>query len=85
MRSLESSYGASKPSRPLLKLMHRSSCSTLAQDEASCVVYGMPKAAVQRGAVGQVVPLERIPEVIINEVERLAGHAPAASLQAGGR
>ncbi|MCM5679933.1 chemotaxis response regulator protein-glutamate methylesterase [Schlegelella sp. S2-27] len=31
--------------------------STLAQDEASCVVYGMPKEAVRRGAVQRSVPL----------------------------
>jgi two-component system chemotaxis response regulator CheB len=30
---------------------------TLAQDEASCVIYGMPRAAAERGAVTHVVPL----------------------------
>ncbi|MBI4703078.1 MAG: chemotaxis-specific protein-glutamate methyltransferase CheB [Deltaproteobacteria bacterium] len=33
---------------------------TLVQDEASSVVYGMPSAAVQTGAVDEVVPLERL-------------------------
>lgn len=33
---------------------------TLAQDEASCVVYGMPKEAVRRGAVERSVPLSAI-------------------------
>ena len=31
---------------------------TLAQDEASCVVYGMPKAAIEKGYASRVVPLE---------------------------
>ena len=33
---------------------------TLAQDEASCVVYGMPKAAVALGAAQHILPLEQI-------------------------
>src|SRR5208283_4173938 len=33
---------------------------TIAQDEASCIVFGMPKEAISRGAVDMVVPLERI-------------------------
>lgn len=37
---------------------------TLAQDEASCVVYGMPKAIVDAGLADVVSPLEKIGEVI---------------------
>jgi two-component system chemotaxis response regulator CheB len=33
---------------------------TVAQDEESCVVFGMPKEAIQRGAVMRVLPLLRI-------------------------
>lgn len=33
---------------------------TLAQDEASCVVYGMPRAAVEKGAAMEVLPLSQI-------------------------
>ncbi|MFA5257703.1 MAG: chemotaxis response regulator protein-glutamate methylesterase [Opitutales bacterium] len=33
---------------------------TFAQDEASCVVYGMPKAAVELGAVQKIAPLDKI-------------------------
>ena len=33
---------------------------TIAQDEASCVVFGMPAEAIKRGAVAKVLPLERI-------------------------
>jgi len=42
---------------------------TIAQDEASCVVYGMPKEAVRSGAVEHVVPLDRIPETIFTCLE----------------
>lgn len=39
---------------------------TIAQDEASCIVYGMPKAAVEQGAVRQTVTLREIPGFIIS-------------------
>jgi two-component system chemotaxis response regulator CheB len=40
-----------------LKEMHDSGAHTLAQDEASCVVYGMPKEAVKHGGVDRSLPL----------------------------
>jgi len=40
---------------------------TIAQDEATSVVYGMPKEAVKRGAVHKVLPLSRIP----GEIQRV--------------
>ena len=40
--------------------------ATIVQDEASCVVFGMPKAAVERGAAQQVLPLSRIAPAIIS-------------------
>ncbi|MGA8440131.1 MAG: chemotaxis response regulator protein-glutamate methylesterase [Candidatus Sulfotelmatobacter sp.] len=43
-----------------LSEMKEAGASTIAQDEASCVVFGMPKEAISRGAVDVVVPLERI-------------------------
>jgi two-component system chemotaxis response regulator CheB len=44
--------------------MRRAGAATVAQDEATCVVYGMPKEAVQLGAVEQEAPLHSIAEVI---------------------
>ena len=41
--------------------MRRAGAATIAQDEATCVVFGMPKEAIDRGAVDEVVPLSRIP------------------------
>jgi two-component system chemotaxis response regulator CheB len=39
----------------------------IAQDEESCVVYGMPKAIVDAGLADMVLPIEKIP-IIINKV-----------------
>jgi two-component system chemotaxis response regulator CheB len=41
-----------------LLAMRQAGGLTLAQDEASCVVYGMPREAVQLGAAARVLPLE---------------------------
>ncbi|MFO7324128.1 MAG: chemotaxis response regulator protein-glutamate methylesterase [Pseudomonadota bacterium] len=43
-----------------LKEMHEAGSPTLAQDEDSSVVWGMPRAAVECGAVDEVLPLARI-------------------------
>jgi len=44
----------------LLKLKE-TGAKTIAQDETSCVVFGMPKEAIKVGAVDRVAPLDRIP------------------------
>ena len=41
--------------------MHRAGARTAAQDEATSVVYGMPREAVKLGAVDDVLPLDDIP------------------------
>jgi two-component system, chemotaxis family, protein-glutamate methylesterase/glutaminase len=46
--------------------MKEAGAATIAQDEASCVVFGMPKEAISRGAVDVVVPLERIASAALN-------------------
>ena len=45
--------------------MREAGANTLAQDEATCVVYGMPKEAVKRGGVGRTVSLNAIAGEII--------------------
>ncbi|KAB2911927.1 MAG: chemotaxis response regulator protein-glutamate methylesterase [Dechloromonas sp.] len=47
-----------------LKEMHDAGARTIAQDEASCVVFGMPKEAIKLGAADQVMPLDQIPGAI---------------------
>jgi two-component system chemotaxis response regulator CheB len=57
--------------RGLLEL-RREGGWTIAQDEETCAVYGMPRAAVEVGAVDRALPLERIPWAILGtgRVER---------------
>ena len=50
--------------------MRKAGAQTLAQDEKSCVVYGMPKEAFKRGAVGRFVPLEGIAREIQTQLAR---------------
>ena len=49
-----------------LREMKQAGAYTLAQDEASCVVFGMPKEAIERGAVDRVVNLSEIAAAILN-------------------
>ena len=48
-----------------LKEMHDAGAYTLAQDEASCVVYGMPKEAVKHGGVDRSLPLTALAAAIL--------------------
>jgi two-component system chemotaxis response regulator CheB len=52
--------------------MRKAGARTVAQDEASCVVYGMPKEAVKRGAVECILPLDRIAREIQQQLHPLA-------------
>lgn len=45
--------------------MKKANAFTIAQDEASCVVFGMPREAILRGAVHEVLSLSRIPSAIL--------------------
>lgn len=53
----------------LLK-MKEAGAYTIAQDEASCVVFGMPKEAIKLGAVEVVRPLNDIAAAVLNHVTR---------------
>jgi two-component system chemotaxis response regulator CheB len=46
--------------------MKQAGATTIAQNEASCVVFGMPKVAIEIGAVDEVQPLENIPDMILS-------------------
>jgi len=48
-----------------LLTMKQNGAFTIGQDEKTCVVYGMPKAAFDKGATDCVLPLDRIPERIL--------------------
>ncbi len=48
--------------------MRKAGARTVGQDEASCVVYGMPKEAVKRGGVEKTVPLNMIAREIMQQL-----------------
>ncbi|NKE67515.1 chemotaxis response regulator protein-glutamate methylesterase [Ramlibacter sp. RBP-2] len=51
-----------------LQAMHQAGARAVAQDEATCVVFGMPREAIKLGAVDAVLPLQELPR----EIMRLA-------------
>ena len=48
--------------------MKEAGAQTVAQDEASCVVFGMPKVAIELGAVDDVVPLRNIGPLVLRRI-----------------
>jgi two-component system chemotaxis response regulator CheB len=48
-----------------LKEMRDAGAGTIAQDEATCVVFGMPKEAIRMQAVERVLPLEELPTAML--------------------
>ena len=56
--------GMGKDGAQGLKAMRDAGARTVAQDESTCVVYGMPRAAYEIGAAEQVAPLGRIGDMI---------------------
>jgi two-component system chemotaxis response regulator CheB len=51
--------------------MKQAGAYTLAQDEASCVVFGMPKEAIKLGGVDKILPLTEISAAIVAYVSKL--------------
>jgi two-component system chemotaxis response regulator CheB len=51
--------------------MKEAGATTIAQDEASCVVFGMPKEAISRGAVDVVMPLAQIASSVVSLLTKL--------------
>jgi two-component system chemotaxis response regulator CheB len=47
-----------------LKCMREAGAATIAQDEETSTVFGMPRAAVEHGAAGSVMPIDEIADAI---------------------
>jgi two-component system chemotaxis response regulator CheB len=62
-----------------MRKLKEAGAATIAQDEATCVVYGMPQAAVALGVVDRVLPLGKISEAILAELQ--PGIATAAGIR----
>jgi two-component system chemotaxis response regulator CheB len=50
--------------------LHQKGAFTLAQDEASCVVFGMPKEAINLGGVDSVLPLNEIATCVVSHLQK---------------
>lgn len=59
-----------------MRRMREAGAYNFAQDEASCVVFGMPKEAIAAGAVHEVLPLARIAPAVL---QRIAAAGPVAT------
>lgn len=57
--------GMGKDGASGLKQLHNLGCKTFAQDKSSCVVYGMPKEAIERGAADEVVTLDSMAQRLL--------------------
>ena len=51
-----------------MKIIKSSLGRTLAESEETCMIYSMPKAAVNLGVVDKIVPLNKMAQVILSEV-----------------
>ncbi|MGA7594648.1 MAG: CheB methylesterase domain-containing protein, partial [Gallionella sp.] len=58
--------GMGKDGAAAMREMHEAGAYNFAQDEASCVVFGMPREAIAIGAVDEIVPLDRIAERVLS-------------------
>jgi two-component system chemotaxis response regulator CheB len=56
-----------------IQLLRAAGARTIAQAEDSCVVFGMPQAAIATGAVEKILPLSRIAEGILDALRREPG------------
>ncbi len=55
--------------------MREAGAVNFAQDEASCVVYGMPREAVAIGAVHEIAPLDQLPARVLGQLAKDGGRA----------
>jgi len=49
--------------------LHAKGAYVIAESQESCVVYGMPKAAVDAGIVDELLPLTDIPDALLRSVK----------------
>ena len=53
--------------------MRQAGAYNLAQDEASCVVFGMPREAIAVGAVDEIVPIQEMTQRVLNRLMQSGG------------
>jgi two-component system, chemotaxis family, protein-glutamate methylesterase/glutaminase len=57
-----------------MREMHEAGAYTFAQDESSCVVFGMPKEAIALGGVDEIAPINEMAHRVLNRLAQ-AGKA----------
>ena len=62
--------GMGKDGSVSMKLMHDSGAKTIAQDEKSCIVFGMPNEAIKLNAVDHIVSLNMIPTKMLELAQK---------------
>lgn len=67
-----------------MKDLRAAGARTLVQDEASCVVFGMPRVALELGAAERALPLDRIATAALDLCARLPGSDRLGSGPGGG-
>ncbi|MFW9617151.1 protein-glutamate methylesterase/protein-glutamine glutaminase [Aquabacterium sp.] len=58
-----------------MREMHDAGAYCVAQDEATCVVFGMPREAIAAGAVDEVLPLGKISQHVLDHLRATVGQA----------
>ena len=58
-----------------MRTMRDAGSWNVCQDEASCVVFGMPREAIAHGAAHEVLPLQRIAPALVERLRSTVGHA----------
>jgi two-component system chemotaxis response regulator CheB len=51
-----------------MQALRAAGARTIVEHEESCVVYGMPQAAIKLGAAGEIVPLPKMPQAILQSL-----------------
>ena len=51
-----------------LKAIKEAGGNTIAEDQSTCIVFGMPKAAIELGCVDEIVPLPQIAQTILRMI-----------------
>lgn len=67
--------GMGRDGATAMREMREAGAYNVAQDEASCVVFGMPKEAIAEGAVERVLPLEQMAGHLVEHLVRVGGRA----------
>ena len=56
-----------------VRAVKRAGGFVIAQDQATSVIWGMPRAAIETGAVDAVLPLDKIAPTLVNMLEGKSG------------